>query len=136
VRNLLLLCGAALAGCATSGPPLVDMTNVDPVVYQGDLDRCEAGGHGSDAAGPLVVGAIMGASIGAGLGALFTFPAPTAAYSVAEAYGTGTGAVAGAAVSTAANAPPPKGTVPEAGGSQTVAQCLAAKGYRVIGGGS
>jgi hypothetical protein len=136
VRNLLLLCAAALAGCATSGPPLVDMTNVDPVVYQGDLDRCEAVGRGSDAAGPLVVGAIMGASFGAGLGALFAFPAPTAAYSVAEGYGTGTGAVAGAAAETAANAPTPAGAPPAAGASQTVAQCLTAKGYRVIGGGS
>jgi hypothetical protein len=136
VRNLLLFCAAALAGCAMSGPPLVDMTNVDPVVYQGDLDHCQTIGRGSDAVGPLVAGALMGVSIGGGLGAILGGAAPATTFTSAETIGSGAGAVAGAAADTVANAPPAKGAPPAAGGSETVAQCLTAKGYRVIGGGS
>jgi hypothetical protein len=134
VRNLFLFCAAALAGCAMSGPPLVDMTNVDPVVYQGDLDRCEAVGRGSDAVGPLVAGALMGASIGGGLGAILGGSSPLVTFTSAETIGSGAGAAAGAAADTAANAPAAKGTAPAADGSETVGQCLTAKGYRVIGG--
>jgi len=132
MRRIILIVATALAGCATSGPPLVEMTDIDPVVYQRDLDHCEAVGNGSDAAGPLVAGALMGASIGGGLGAIFggAGALSSPAYSVAEAYGTGTGAVAGAAGNAAANAPSSQKSDP--GARQTVAQCLAAKGYKLL----
>ncbi len=135
MRGTLAVIAILLAGCATSGPPLVDMTDVDPVVYQRDLDHCEAVGNGSDAAGPLVTGAIMGLSVGAGLGALIggTGGLTGPVYSTAEAYGSGAGAVAGAAAGAAADTPSSQRTDPA--GRPTVAQCLGAKGYKVIGGG-
>lgn len=136
VRRSLAAIAIALSGCATSGPPLVDMTDIDPVVYQRDLDRCEAIGNSSDKVGPLVAGAIMGMSIGGGLGAFIGgtggLGAPT--YSAAEAYGTGSGAVAGAAADAAINTPSAQKTDPLE--RPTVAQCLSAKGYKVVGGGA
>src|SRR6185312_4687806 len=91
---------AALAGCA--GPTLVDMTDVNPVVYQRDLDQCEIEAQGVEPAGPLVAGAIIGASFGMGLGALATgVPGTTQAVG----YGGAAGAAAGAGVSAATGAP-------------------------------
>ena len=131
----LALIVLGLFGCATSGPPLVDMTDIDPVAYQRDLDHCQAIGNGSDAAGPFVAGALIGLSIGGGLGALFggTGGLTAPVYSVAEGYGTGAGAVAGAAAGAAANTPSSQTSDPAE--RPTVAHCLDAKGYKVIGGG-
>ena len=135
VRRFLVVIATALSGCAASGPPLVDMTDIDPVVYQRDLDHCEVVGNSSDAAGPLLAGAAIGMSFGAGLGAMFgAGTAPLAAYTTSETIGTGTGAVAGAAAGAAANSPSAQKSDPA--GRPTVAQCLSAKGYKVIGGGS
>jgi hypothetical protein len=136
VRRILAVLVIALSGCATSGPPLVDMTDIDPVVYQRDLDRCQAIGNGSDAAGPLVAGALIGLSIGGGLGALLggTGGLGATAYTANEAYGTGAGAVAGAAGGAAANSPSSQKSDPA--GRPTVSQCLMDKGYKVVGGGA
>jgi hypothetical protein len=119
----------ALAGCAPT-PTLVDMTDVDPVVYQRALDRCEAIGIGNDPIGPLVAGAVMGASIGAGMGALIAGPA--AGISGAEAIGGASGAVAGAGVSAAVTASAKTDPTPPEG-PQSVADCLRARGYKVLG---
>jgi hypothetical protein len=133
VRKVIALIVLALSGCATSGPPFVDMTDVDPVVYQRDLDHCEAIGNSSDMYGPLVAGAIMGATIGAGVGTLFVAPVGyMSSATVAEAYGSG--AVAGAAGEAAANAPSSQKS--DSAERPTIAQCLSAKGYKVIGGGA
>jgi len=115
-----------LAGCAS--PPLVDMTGVDPVVFQRDLDRCQAIAAGKDTAGPLIAGAIMGASVGLGAGA---FAGSSTAISQAEGIGAGAGAVAGAGTAAtfkAAPAPPP--AKPEE--LRSVADCLRAHGYKLL----
>jgi hypothetical protein len=117
---------AALGAC--SGPPLVDMTDIDPVVFQRDLDSCEAYGQATDTAGPLIVGAIMGASIGAGLGSgVGVFAGANQAS--AEAYGAVGGAAAGAGATAASGEPL---ATPPAAPRQTVRQCLEAHGYKPI----
>jgi hypothetical protein len=121
VRSLFL--AAALGGCA-SAPPLVDMTDVNPVVYQRDSDQCEVEAQGTSTTGPLLAGAIMGGTIGAGLGALLVAPTSTAV-----AFGGGAGTVAGAGVSEATAAPL---AVPPPAPRQSLAACLAAHGYKVI----
>jgi len=119
-----LLTALALAGCA--GPPLVDMTDVDPVVYQRDFDHCEMVAQGSVPAGPVVIGALMGATIGVGAAGFITaVPAATAASGI----GAASGAAAGAGVSAASGQPlavPPQPT------RQSLADCLASHGYKVI----
>jgi hypothetical protein len=119
---------AALGGCVAA-TPLVKMAGVDPVVYQRDLDRCQSIAPSADAIGPLVVGAIMGASFGMGAGA---FAGPSGAISMAEGYGAAAGAGAGAGLYTLANAQPtPPGPPQE---TRSVADCLRAHGYTVLTG--
>jgi hypothetical protein len=128
MRRLWLLSALTLAGCAAA-PPLADMTDVDPVVYQRVLDGCEAASAPDDAAGPLVVGTVMGASFGLGIGSLFAYVSPMTA---ATGYSAGSGAVAGAgaaAVATNTKA----GAAISPGPPQSVAQCLEAHGYKIIG---
>lgn len=129
MRRIATLLILALGGCA-AGTPLVDMTDVNPVTYQRDLDRCQAIGTSADPVGPIVAGAIMGASIGMGAGA---FAYGTSAISVAEGYGAGAGAVAGAG--TAAASSEGKVALPEGVPQvrQSVADCLRARGYKVLG---
>jgi hypothetical protein len=122
-----LLLAVGLGACSTA-PPLVDMTDIDPVVYQRDLDSCEAQSRSMNEAGPIIAGAIMGASVGAGIGAFAGF-APLAGPTAAEGYGAAAGGVAGAGASAATSeplaAPPP---VPQ----QTVAECLKSHGYKLL----
>ena len=119
-----LLMVAPLCGCA--GPPLVDMTDVNPVVYQRDFDQCQVEAQEFEPAGPLVAGAIMGASFGMGLGALATgVPGAT----MAVGYGGAAGAAAGAGVSAATAAPlAATPSLPR----QSLADCLTGHGYKVI----
>jgi len=117
---------AALAGCA--GPTLVDMTDVNPVVYQRDFDTCEIEAQGIEPAGPLVAGAIIGASFGMGMATLATGVTRTTA---AVGYGAAAGAAAGAGVSAATGVP--LAAAPPAP-RQSLADCLAAHGYTVIAG--
>ena len=123
MRKAWLVLAASLGGCA-AGPPLVDMTGVDPVAYQRDLDQCQLVAQDTDPAGPLVVGALMGATIGMGLAAGIA-PVST----TAVGYGGAAGAAAGAGVSGATGAPlaarPPAQR-------QSLAACLTAHGYKVI----
>ncbi|HZT52112.1 MAG TPA: hypothetical protein VFA22_09265 [Stellaceae bacterium] len=124
---LLLL---ALGGCAASATPLVDMTDVNPVTYQRDLDDCESIGTSYDPAGPVLVGALMGASVGFGVGGLAY--SSLAGTSVAEGWGGASGAVAGAGLAAGANegvVPLPKGVPQE---RVPVSQCLSERGYKVL----
>jgi hypothetical protein len=124
MRARWLVFATSLGGCA-AGPPLVDMTDVNPVVYQRDFDQCAIEAQGTVPAGPLVAGAIMGGTIGMGLGALLA-PATS---TTAVALGGATGAVAGAGVSGAAGAPL---AMPPPAPRQSLADCLTAHGYTVI----
>jgi hypothetical protein len=117
---------AALGGCAA--PPLVDMNDVNPVVYQRDLDRCDVEAQSVEPAGPVIAGLIMGATMGLGLGA-FAGGATTYTTTMAEGYGAAAGGVTGAGISAATNAPL---AVPPPAPRQTVADCLTASGYRII----
>jgi hypothetical protein len=119
-----LLIVAPLFGCA--GPPLADMTDVNPVVYQRDLDQCQIEAQAAEPAGPLVAGAVMGASFGMGLGALATGMPATAA---AVGYGGAAGAAAGAGLSAVTGAPL---AAPPPAPRQSVADCLTARGYKMI----
>jgi hypothetical protein len=121
VRSLLL--AAALGGCA-SAPTLVDITDVNPVVYQRDLDQCEVEAQGTSTTGPLLAGAIMGGTIGVGLGAL-----AVSSTSAAAAVGGGAGTVAGGGVSEATATPL---AAPPPAPRQSLADCLTAHGYKVI----
>ncbi len=127
MRRIITLAAIALglAGCAS--PPLVDMTGVDPVVYQRDLDHCQAIATGKDVAGPLVAGAIIGASVGMGAGA---FAGATPAISEAEGIGAGAGAAAGAGTAAAVKAAPEPPAKPEE--IRSVADCLRVHGYKVL----
>lgn len=116
---------AALGGCA--GPPLADMTDVDPVVFQRDLDGCEAVSQTVEPAGPVLAGLLMGATIGAGLGA-FAGGAAVSGATIGEGYGAAAGGVAGAGVSAATNRPL---AIPPPAPQQTVAECLTAHGYKI-----
>ena len=127
-RIIPLLPILALGAC-TATPTLVDMTDVNPVTYQRDLDHCELIGTNPDPIGPIVAGAVIGASVGMGAGA---FAYGTQAISVAEGYGAGAGAVAGAGTAAAVNegaVTPPEGVPQE---RVSVADCLRAKGYKVL----
>jgi hypothetical protein len=128
--NRLALALPLLAlGACTATPTLVDMTDVNPVTYQHDLDHCELIGTNPDPVGPIVAGAVIGASIGLGAGA---FAYGTQAVSVAEGYGAAAGATAGAGTAAAVNegaVTPPEGVPKE---RMSVADCLRAKGYKVL----
>ena len=118
----------ALANCAT--PTLVDMNDVDPVAYQSVLDRCERIGTTTDVAGPLVVGAIIGATMGIALSGVIAAP-PMFGASQAQGLGAAAGGVYGAgtvAVATELGKDEPK--APEV--KQTVPDCLRAHGYQVL----
>jgi hypothetical protein len=137
VRIAWLLIAAALAGCA--GPPLVDMTDVDPVVYQRDFDHCEVAAPSHEWTGAIIVGALMGATIGLGAA---TFAATEPGFTLATGYGAAAGAAEGAGASavtgTPLAVPPPAGqaaappAVSPPGPQQSLADCLAAHGYKVI----
>jgi len=116
-----------LAGCATPAP-LVDMTGVDPVVYQRDLDRCEAIAPSYDKVGPLVAGAIMGASFGMGVGAM---AGGSASATAAEGYGAAAGAATGAGTAAALN-DAPAASAPPPDETRSVADCLRAHGYKLL----
>jgi hypothetical protein len=118
-----LALAVALGGCA-AGPPLIDMTDINPVTYQRDFDQCQVEAQGDEPAGPIVVGALIGASFGFGLAGFAAAPGSTGIL-----YGGAAGAVSGAGLSAATGTPlgaqPP---VPR----QSLADCLAAHGYKVI----
>jgi hypothetical protein len=126
MRRVWFVLAISLSGCAPTHP-LVYMSDLDPVAYQRVLDHCEAVGGTSDAAGTAIAGTIIGASFGLGLATLFTV-APFGA--AAAGYGAGGGGAVGAValgsdtpVKEALSADPP----------QTLEECLAAHGYKVIG---
>ncbi len=128
MRVLISLTAVAALGGCVAATPLADMTGVDPVVYQRDLDRCQSIAPSADALGPLLVGALMGASFGMGAAA---FAGPTSSISIAEGYGAAAGAGAGAGIATLVTraTPTPPGPPQE---TRSVADCLRAHGYTVL----
>jgi hypothetical protein len=129
MKRLILALPVLALGACTATTPLADMTDVNPVTFQRDLDHCQLIGTSPDPVGPIVAGAVIGASIGMGAGA---FAYGTQAISVAEGYGAGAGAVAGAGTAAAANEGAvtlPEGVPKE---RMSVADCLRAKGYKVL----
>ncbi len=105
MRGGCLILALSLGGCAAGGPPLVDMTDVNPVANQRDFDQCQVEGQDVDSAGPIVAGALMGGTFGLGIGAMAATAPAVALGSSAAGYGGAAGAVAGAGVSGAAGAP-------------------------------
>jgi hypothetical protein len=128
MRRYLSLLPALALGACVSATPLVDMTDVDPVVYQRALDDCEAGAYAdANAAGPILAGAIIGATIGMGAGAVATSASTT--MSAAEGYGAAAGTVAGGGTGAALGHAPAAAT----DRPQTVAECISARGYKLVG---
>jgi hypothetical protein len=126
-RTLVL--ALSLGGCTVAGPPLVDMTDVNPVTYQRDLDQCGIEAQDSSSIGPLLAGVIIGGTMGMGAGA-FAAPATAAAGGTTVGYGAAAGAVVGGGVSAASGAP--LAVPPPPGQRQTLDQCLTSHGYKVL----
>jgi hypothetical protein len=123
MRRALLIAALSLTGCVEH--PLVDMTDIDPVSYQAVYDRCEASSVGTSKGGPILVGVIMGASVGMGLAAVIVGAAP--GISAAEGWGALSGAGAGAA---AGSIPNPVTGPPE--NYQSISDCLTQHGYKLL----
>lgn len=119
---------ATLGGCVAP-TPLVDMTGVDPVVYQRDLDYCQSIASSADKYGPLFAGALIGGTAGLGAGA-FAAPA-TSTFSASEGYGAAAGAAAGTGAAAIAGPPPPR-AAPTPEEMRSVADCLRVHGYKVL----
>ena len=124
MRLACLLVVALLAGCAPA-QPLVDMRGADPVAYQRVLDRCAAIASPDNPNGPLLVGVIIGGTMGLGLATMITgYVEETGA-----AIGAASGAVAGGAIAATTNL----GETLSPGPRQSLDECLASHGYRVVG---
>lgn len=119
---LLLVSGLAVASCASRAAyqPAVDLTGVDAARYAADLDGCRAYAD-PGRYGPLVANAVIGASAGAGLGAVLGWLSEGNA-GLATSYGAISGGVAGAGVGAASPAPEVKRALDE---------CLRNNGYKV-----
>jgi len=98
VLRPMVLVSVLLAGCASDYRPAVDLTGVDVAKYNGDLAACAARAQQAYPGGAMVVGAVAGATIGAGMG---TVLGQTAGWGIAsnsglaESYGAIAGGVAG-----------------------------------------
>jgi len=130
-RSLLMSLCLAVAGCAYPYTPLVDMNGVNPVVYERDLAACQATAQTPYPAGAIAVGMVIGASVGAGLGAIIAPLSGAANFGLAESTGALSGGAAGA-VPGAAGAIPGAATASSAGQTQSVDDCLAAHGYKLL----
>jgi hypothetical protein len=123
-RRLALVAGAALAlaSCAGSYRPVVDMQGVDGARYEQDLAECRRYAEQVSPGGEAAAGGGVMALFGAALGALF------GAFGGNAGTGAGLGAAAGGVTGTASGA---------AGGvarqHQIIDRCLAGRGYHVLG---
>lgn len=111
----------ALAGCAKSYEPIVDMKGVDQARYQQDLSECRAYAERVSPAGEAATGGLLGAGIGAALGAIFG----------AFGGGAGSGAALGGAVGGAGGAAS-GGLHGAEGQKQVINSCLRGRGYSVL----
>lgn len=111
----------ALAGCAKSYEPIVDMKGVDQARYQQDLGECRAYAEKVSPAGEAATSGVIGAGIGAALGAIVG----------AFTGGAGTGAALGAGVGGAGGAAS-GGLHGVEGQKQVINNCLRHRGYAVL----
>lgn len=92
----MALVSALLAGCASNYHPAVDMSGVDSAKYNADLAACAARAQQNYPGGAMLVGAVAGATVGAGMGALLGHVWVIASNpGLAESYGAIAGGVAG-----------------------------------------
>jgi len=111
----------ALAGCAKSYEPIVDMKGVDAARYQQDLAECRTYAERVSPAGEAATGGLLGAGIGAALGAIVG----------AFGGGAGGGAAIGASVGGAGGAAS-GGLHGVEGQKQVINNCLRGRGYSVL----
>jgi hypothetical protein len=111
----------ALAGCARSYEPIVDMKGVDQARYQQDLAECRTYAEKVSPAGEAATGGLIGGGIGAALGAIIG----------AFGGGAGTGAAIGAGVGGAGGAAS-GGLRGVEGQKQVINNCLRHRGYAVL----
>jgi hypothetical protein len=121
-KGISLAACLALAACAAPAHPLVDMTDVDPVTFQQVYDNCEATAVDTYPSGPIFAGMVIGATVGMGMGAIIG--GVSDGISIAEGYGALAGAGAGAV---------PGLVTAQSDQRQSLADCLGAHGYKVIG---
>ena len=115
------LVALALASCAQSYEPLIDMKGVDQARYQQDLAECRTYAEKVSPAGEAATGGVIGAGIGAALGAIVG----------AFSGGAGTGAALGAGVGGAGGAAS-GGLHGVEGQKQVINNCLRHRGYAVL----
>jgi hypothetical protein len=120
-RLAMLILALAMAGCAHSYQPIVDMQGVDPVRYNQDLSACRDYADQVNIAGEAAGGAGIGAALGSAIGAIAG--AFNGGAGGGAALGAGVGAVAGGAKGTAGAAQ---------GQQQVIANCLRHRGYAVL----
>lgn len=97
----VLVCGL-LVGCASDYRPAVDLTGVDAAKYHRDLAECAGRAQAAYPGGAMVVGAVAGGTIGAGMGSLLGsgWVGIASNTGLAESYGAIAGGVAGTAAGT------------------------------------
>jgi outer membrane lipoprotein SlyB len=115
------LVALALASCAQSYEPIVDMKGVDQARYQQDLAECRTYAEKVSPAGEAATRGVIGAGIGAALGAIVG----------AFGGGAGTGAALGAGVGGAGGAAS-GGLHGVEGQKQVINNCLRHRGYAVL----
>ena len=108
--TVLALCAAA---CAAHPDPIVDMTGVDPVLYEQDLQDCKQISRQIRTEVGVAKGAAGGAAVGGAIGAI----------GGDTTKGAGVGAVAGGAKSAQLN---------EREKQQVVKNCMRQRGYKVL----
>lgn len=108
---------AGLLSACTSYRPIVDTKGQDMTHYEQDLQECQALAEQVSATGSAFLGAGISAAIGAAIGAIVGNGA-------SAAVGAGIGAVSGGAAGGLSGADKQK---------SVIQQCLAGRGYKVLG---
>jgi len=121
LRPALVLVALALASCAQSYEPIVDMKGVNQARYQQDLAECRDYAEKVSPAGEAAAGGVIGAGIGAALGAIIG----------AFGHGAGSGAAVGASVGGAGGVAS-GGLHGIEGQKQVIDTCLRHRGYAVL----
>ncbi|HEX7968957.1 MAG TPA: hypothetical protein VF502_12120 [Stellaceae bacterium] len=126
--DLMLVLTGALAACGPTSAyqPKVELGGIDPVRYETDLRDCKMAAEHAQF-GPVIAGAVIGASLGAGFATLFAWWTAASNVGLAETYGAASGTEPGILVGAAQSAGQP------ADEPQLVDQCLRNNGYKVIG---
>jgi hypothetical protein len=143
-RAVVTTLGLVVTGCAALQPyqPTVDLAGANPAIYQDDLVACrnKVNGLGGSpiAGGPILVGAVIGASFGLGLAGVMGDFGVVGNYAAAEAIGGTSGAAAGGAIGAAiGNTAPvesasPSQPLPPGERQAAIDQCLRGDGYKLV----